>query len=216
MSTLTCTVTIHVIGVGKIELLSVDQNASLKDVKTQVLDQYSKPRDNRLHSMNQLPTQKELGQWICHARLQADQTLVRDLLALATSRDALSLHLTLVNSSDPGKEDRNDNQVASAFAMSLEQLKRSTSIDSTAYAVARSTLRQLCVNIIQHPLEEKYRRIRLTNAIFHSKLGQYEGSRAALEALGFQPSSENAQYWVLIPTAEKWTHLNAIYDHYLR
>jgi ubiquilin len=64
-----------------------------------------------------------------------------------------------------------------------------------------STISKILSNIIDHPHEEKYRRIKNTNQHFHKKVGSQEGSQQLLQSLGFQLQGEE---WILHPNAETW------------
>ncbi len=52
---------------------------------------------------------------------------------------------------------------------------------------------QRCLqNIVSHPGEAKYSHIRLGNAAFHSRAGQYPAARAVLKVAGFSEVAEGA------------------------
>lgn len=52
---------------------------------------------------------------------------------------------------------------------------------------------QLCLqNIVSHPGEPRYSHIRLGNATFHSRAGQYVAARELLRVAGFTEEAEGA------------------------
>jgi thioredoxin 1 len=53
------------------------------------------------------------------------------------------------------------------------------------FVAATRTLLVFVGNVVTHPGEAKYRRVRLGNAAFQSKLGRFAGGVAAMEAFGF-------------------------------
>jgi hypothetical protein len=69
-----------------------------------------------------------------------------------------------------------------------------------------STISKILSNIIDHPHEEKYRRIKNTNQHFHKKVGSHEGSQQLLQSLGFHLQGEE---WILHPNAETWNTIVA-------
>ena len=79
------------------------------------------------------------------------------------------------------------------------------------YATAVTTLDKILSNIIQHPMEEKYRRMRKQNPAFQKKLGGLVGGDAAMKGAGFvlEVDDKNEQVYVLQASAEKWPHLVA-------
>jgi thioredoxin 1 len=53
------------------------------------------------------------------------------------------------------------------------------------FVAATRTLLVFVGNVVTHPGEAKYRRVRLANAAFQSKLGRHAGGVAAMKAFGF-------------------------------
>jgi thioredoxin 1 len=53
------------------------------------------------------------------------------------------------------------------------------------FVAATRTLLVFVGNVVTHPGEAKYRRVRVANAAFQSKLGRFAGGVAAMEAFGF-------------------------------
>jgi PUB domain len=67
---------------------------------------------------------------------------------------------------------------------------------------------QIVDNIIQHPLEEKYRSIKRSNKSFAARVGSVPGSDACMTSLGFTLSQDN-ENWILVPSATAWPTLQA-------
>eukprot|EP00804_Cyclotella_cryptica_P017589 CCRYP_006721-RA/>CCRYP_006721-RA protein AED:0.09 eAED:0.06 QI:0/1/0.5/1/1/1/2/84/471 len=80
---------------------------------------------------------------------------------------------------------------------------RSTNPPAT-YHTALSTASKLLNNIIQHPMEEKYRSVKQSNAAFHKRLGGVNGGQALLLAAGFVMEDG---VFVLRPSQEAWPKL---------
>ncbi|CAL8469381.1 g8922 [Coccomyxa elongata] len=59
-----------------------------------------------------------------------------------------------------------------------------------------ATLLKYCSNIVKDPNEEKFRKIRLSNAAFQTRVSSVEGSLRFLELLGFQ-KDEGGEYLVM-------------------
>jgi ubiquilin len=82
-------------------------------------------------------------------------------------------------------------------------------LDSNSEEVVRGAvglLVKVAANIIAHPMEEKYRRIKASSAALSSKVLAAQGGADCLRALGF---SEEGEEWVLHPSAERWETLVA-------
>ncbi|CAI5728631.1 unnamed protein product [Hyaloperonospora brassicae] len=88
----------------------------------------------------------------------------------------------------------------------LQQMRDGESRD--AYATAVQTLLKICANIVDHPTEDKYRKLRVDNAALKEKLFDRTRGRDAVNLLGFQ-DGVLAGHVVLVPTPEKWENLIA-------
>merc|ERR1719413_12633 len=69
---------------------------------------------------------------------------------------------------------------------------------------AINTLLKIISNITSHPMEEKYRTIKSTNAAFQRKVGGIPGGKECMKAMGFELVNEEDK---LNATAEAWTKL---------
>lgn len=76
------------------------------------------------------------------------------------------------------------------------------------YATAVRTLQTICANIVDHPREEKYRKLRMDNAVLKGKLFDRTRGQESVKLLGFQDGVQ-AGHLVLLPTPEKWENLLA-------
>jgi len=99
--------------------------------------------------------------------------------------------------------------------IALETMK--SNHDATTYAAGTQTIVKLLDNIISHPMEEKYRKVKRANPAFQKRLGRLSGSEAALESIGFtvqqqeqdatsSASSMTGEY-VLVPSVGAWPKL---------
>lgn len=70
----------------------------------------------------------------------------------------------------------------------IRQLRMRYSGERVSKAV--SILYKILSNIVQHPLEEKFRSIRKTNRVFESHVGAYPECLAFLRAVGFEDQAE--------------------------
>ncbi len=67
----------------------------------------------------------------------------------------------------------------------LQDLNQQAALDPGAAATAVQTLRTLLQNIVDHPGEHKYRRVRLSNAAFVRKAGRFAAAVGMLQLVGF-------------------------------
>jgi hypothetical protein len=84
-----------------------------------------------------------------------------------------------------------------AAAMNSFQVK----CTSETYSTALKTLSKILENIIGNPNEEKYRKLKCSNATFMKRLGSLDGAKDILVLCGFD---FDQQEYVIIPTADKW------------
>jgi hypothetical protein len=76
--------------------------------------------------------------------------------------------------------------------------------DVPTYKTALSTASKLLNNIIQNPMEEKYRSIKKSNAAFNKRLGGVNGGEALLLSAGFVIEGD---VFVLRPSEDAWPKL---------
>lgn len=88
----------------------------------------------------------------------------------------------------------------------LHKLKSQNS--SEIYITALQTLSKMASNIIQKPHEEKYRKVKLSNAAFGRRIGNVPGGMDCIYAHGFSASTENGDQLVLNASPQAWTNLN--------
>ena len=88
----------------------------------------------------------------------------------------------------------------------LNTLRSSNS--ASVYLTAVTTLDKVLSNCIDHPLEEKYRRVKKQNAAFQRRLGGLHGGDAAMMAAGFVLEGQGSdESYILKPSPEAWPKL---------
>ena len=78
------------------------------------------------------------------------------------------------------------------------------------YATGVTTLERVLKNIIDHPMEEKYRQVKKQNAAFNKRLGGLIGGHDCMLATGFTVDNDTTsgeEVYKLQATAQKWTYL---------
>jgi PUB domain/Ubiquitin family len=104
----------------------------------------------------------------------------------------------------------------SSVATALQELRRGNS--ETSYKTAVSTLDKVLSNIVEHPMEEKYRNLKANNPAFQRRFGALSGAEAVMIACGFarqdQPANADGggegagePYYVLQASADNWPRL---------
>jgi ubiquilin len=79
---------------------------------------------------------------------------------------------------------------------------------SSAYLTAVTTLEKILSNIANHPLEEKYRKVKRGNAAFNKRLGGIPGGEAAMLSVGFSIDTVDGEpFYVMHPSPEAWPKL---------
>ena len=97
---------------------------------------------------------------------------------------------------------------ANPLQAALRQIRAATS--PTDYVTAVSTLEKILTNIISHPMEEKYRRVKKQNAAFQRRLGGKPGGDAAMLAAGFVAQMDEGEpIYMMQASAEAWPKLMA-------
>lgn len=98
--------------------------------------------------------------------------------------------------------------VSDPFKNSLQALRASNS--SADYLTAVTTLEKILNNITQHPMEEKYRKVKKDNPAFQRRLGALAAGDLVMQAAGFTTSIENGEeVYLLQQSAEAWPRLLA-------
>jgi len=77
-----------------------------------------------------------------------------------------------------------------------------------AYAVALKTLLTFVKNVENHPQDDKYRKIQMSNTAFQKRLASHPGGLECVQAIGFA-MNEEGDALVLTPTAKAWEQLVA-------
>lgn len=97
-----------------------------------------------------------------------------------------------------------------AMHLLLSSIPDGETDNNTAALTAITLLCKLCANIINNPMQEKYRKVPNSSKAYQSKLGFLSGSSHMMTALGFEMIGEE---WQLVPSAEKWNMLLACQYH---
>jgi hypothetical protein len=88
------------------------------------------------------------------------------------------------------------------------------------YQTAVQVLDKLLANIIAHPLENKYRRVKKENPAFQRRLGGVPGGEAVLLAAGFvsgkDDKDEAADVYMMQASEDAWTRLLAVKEKVAR
>lgn len=95
-------------------------------------------------------------------------------------------------------------QAPSSLTAALNKIK--TSYSASDYKTALTTLSKLLSNVIQNPMEDKYRKVKNTNAAFQKRLGRLNGANDAILSIGFTTVGEE---YVLQPSPDAWPKLLA-------
>lgn len=89
-----------------------------------------------------------------------------------------------------------------------------TSNPPSVYQTAVTTLDKILSNVIEDPMEEKYRSLKVQNPAFQRRLGGVPGGDAAIQACGFtirrgtvEEEEEEDDRYVMAACAEKWPAL---------
>ena len=88
-----------------------------------------------------------------------------------------------------------------AEALAIIRQLRTEAATAEAFELALSTVATLVHNVLAHPEDAKYRIVRLANATFHARLGQYLAGLSLLRSFGFEDAFQGAD------KGEKPTHL---------
>lgn len=78
------------------------------------------------------------------------------------------------------------------------------------YATALNTISKILSNIINNPMEEKYRKVKRNNPAFTKRLGRLTNSHEVMMTIGFTPTTSsigNEDEYTLVPSAEAWPKL---------
>lgn len=77
------------------------------------------------------------------------------------------------------------------------------------HSISIQTLDKILTNIIQNPLEEKYRTVKVHNAAFGKRLGNLVGGRQAMLGVGFIQTTDDTgtQTYLMQASADAWPAL---------
>jgi hypothetical protein len=96
---------------------------------------------------------------------------------------------------------------ADPLAAALASLRGSNS--AADYSTAVTTLEKVLSNIISHPMEDKYRKVKKQNPAFQRRLGGLAAGDAAMKAAGFvsQTTTDGEEVYMMEASAEAWPSL---------
>ena len=86
-------------------------------------------------------------------------------------------------------------------ALAVIRQLRTEAATAEAFELALSTVATLVHNVLAHPEDAKFRIVRLANATFHARLGQYLAGLSLLRSFGFEDAFQGAD------KGEQPTHL---------
>lgn len=99
-----------------------------------------------------------------------------------------------------GSSSARDTQPLSARVLTaLTQLKNNCPTQD--FVVAVRTLLTFVKNVVDHPGQEKYRRVRTSNNTFQTRLGSKTGGVTCMEAFGFERLPENGEDYLVLTAA---------------
>lgn len=98
--------------------------------------------------------------------------------------------------------------VADPLQAAFQMIRASSSPPD--YLTAVTTLDKILGNIVNNPMEEKYRKVKKQNAAFQRRLGGRIGGDAAMKATGFvTQQDEGEEVYMMHASAEAWPKLMA-------
>lgn len=123
-------------------------------------------------------------------------------MALSSAASTGSSRGTVAPSTSVGS-DAGSASAAGSLQILLNQMRH-----EQGFQTAVETLQRICDNIMKHPHEEKYRKLRLANAALKSKLFDRSKGIECVKVMGFEEGVEDG-FLVLVPSASKWEALTA-------
>lgn len=88
------------------------------------------------------------------------------------------------------------------------QVVRASAATPATYQTAVATLDKILSNIIDHPLESKYRQLKVHNPAFQRRLGGLPGGDSLMQAAGFvRETIDEDECYVLQANSEAWPRL---------
>jgi hypothetical protein len=95
---------------------------------------------------------------------------------------------------------------ADPLAAALASLRGTNS--AADYSTAVTTLEKVLSNIISHPMEDKYRKVKKQNPAFQRRLGGLAAGDAAMKAAGFvSQTADGEEVYMMEASAEAWPSL---------
>ena len=157
-----------------------------EDDSKQVIEEYKLEDESVLHCMGKPST-------------TAPETAAAPMATTTTAGSSVSVLPTVPAAAAP------PSLVVDPLQAALTQLRSSNS--SSVYLTAVTTLEKILTNIADHPMEEKYRKVKRQNAAFQRRLGGLSGGHAAMLAAGFVVDEEDS--YVVQASPDAWPKLMA-------
>uniref|UniRef100_A0A7S2JSB3 Ubiquitin-like domain-containing protein n=1 Tax=Leptocylindrus danicus TaxID=163516 RepID=A0A7S2JSB3_9STRA len=103
----------------------------------------------------------------------------------------------------------NESSTSTNFSTVIQSGEMKRSVDATTFQTALSTLLKLVNNVISHPNEEKYRKVKQSNGAFQRRLGGLTGAKELMFSAGFVEETVEGDglVYLMKPSAEAWPKL---------
>ena len=127
-------------------------------------------------------------------------------VSVGTTATVSTPSVAVASSSSDGNRTSNNQSPSLEGAMKTLKTQNAASI----YTTALTTLLKVISNILSNPNDEKYRKLKQSNAAFGRRLGNLTGGHDAMISVGFTvetPEGMNDPHYVLKANADAWNHL---------
>mmetsp|Transcript_27037 Transcript_27037/g.41926 ORF Transcript_27037/g.41926 Transcript_27037/m.41926 type:complete len:451 (-) Transcript_27037:138-1490(-) len=103
----------------------------------------------------------------------------------------------------------NESIMSMSISTVIQSGEMKRSVDATTFQTALSTLLKLVNNVISHPNEEKYRKVKQSNGAFQRRLGGLAGAKELMFSAGFVEETVEGDglVYLMKPSAEAWPKL---------
>jgi hypothetical protein len=142
------------------------------------------------------------------ATVDSNRTVVPPLsrpMGSRSSAASIPRSLPILNPNGDSSDNTDNND---PLIKSLLRLKQNN--PPSIYSTGVTTLEKVLKNIIDNPMEEKYRQVKKQNAAFNKRLGGLIGGHDCMLATGFTVGNDTIsgeEVYKLQATAQKWTYL---------
>ena len=173
----------------------------IKDENTPAVDEFKLSPDCVIHCMGKPQEQANAAAAAAASPAASTAPVVAGSSVSIQSPTTTSASAATANAAPPAA----NNTIQAALAT----LKSSN--PPQTYVTAVTTLEKILSNIMNHPMEEKYRRVKKQNAAFQKRLGGLTGGDGAMKAAGFdtEMNDDGEEMYIMHASAEKWPALVA-------